>query len=149
MRAPEQSVCQLKFIQLFLNSKSKYISQLSRALNLRKTCCISFLIQKQVCFVKKTLTQPVNFRFSSVKKLFVAVTVYHPQCAHTHYSVGDNQIFKKRGIDRISNFRGGLLGKRGLQFLHKNKIKSEIFNDKKIYKQMFFFVITKNLNWET
>ena len=36
-----------------------------------------------------------------------------------------------------------------LQFLRKNKIKSEIFNDKKVYKQKIFFsVITKNSGWE-
>ena len=36
-----------------------------------------------------------------------------------------------------------------LQFLHKNKLKSEIFIDKKLYKtKMFFSVIAKNLNWE-
>ena len=51
-----------------------------------------------------------------------------------------NQIFRKGGLDRTSTFRGGLLGKRGwlfsggLQFSHKNKLKSEIFNDKKVYK---------------
>ena len=26
----------------------------------------------------------------------------------------------------------------GLQFSHKNKLKSEIFNDKKVYKQKYF-----------
>ena len=45
-----------------------------------------------------------------------------------------------RGLDRTSTFRGGLLGKRewlfhggkgeGVQFSHKNKLKSEISNDK-------------------
>ena len=31
----------------------------------------------------------------------------------------------------------------------KNKLKSEIFNDKKnVYKQKYFSVITKNSNWE-
>ena len=57
------------------------------------------------------------------------------------------------------NFRGRLLGKRGmtffkggggrLQFLHKNKLKFEIFNDKKsLQAKVFFSVITKNSNWE-
>ena len=33
--------------------------------------------------------------------------------------------------------------------MHKHKLKSEIFDDKKVYKQkMFISVITKNLNWE-
>ena len=31
----------------------------------------------------------------------------------------------------------------------KNKLKSEIFNDKKnVYKQKYFSITTKNLNWE-
>ena len=47
------------------------------------------------------------------------------------------QIFKKFELDRTSTLRGGLLEKRGdffqraLQFLQKNKLKPEIFNDKK------------------
>ena len=37
---------------------------------------------------------------------------------------------------------------RGLQ-LHKNKLKSEIYNDKKsLYRKIFLSVITKNLKWE-
>ena len=30
----------------------------------------------------------------------------------------------------------------------KNKLKFEIFNNKKSLQTLFFFVITKNLNWE-
>ena len=30
----------------------------------------------------------------------------------------------------------------------RNKLKSEIFNDKKVYKQKYFSVLTKNSNWE-
>ena len=55
---------------------------------------------------------------------------------------GSYQIFKKEGrLGRISVFRGSLLGKKGMTFFGgkgggcsfyiKNKIKSEIFNDKK------------------
>ena len=51
-----------------------------------------------------------------------------------------NQIFKKRGgLDRTSTFkwgcwkRGEWLFSGGLQFTHKNKLKSEIFNDEKNY----------------
>ena len=34
-------------------------------------------------------------------------------------------------------------------FYVKNKPKSEIFNDKKnCFSKMFFYVITKNLNWD-
>ena len=46
------------------------------------------------------------------------------------------------GLDRISVFRGGVAGKEGvtffkwLKFLQKKK--SEIFNDKKVYKQKYF-----------
>ena len=36
----------------------------------------------------------------------------------------------------------------GCNFHIKNKLKSEIFNDKKVYKQKYFSVITKNSNWE-
>ena len=36
-----------------------------------------------------------------------------------------------------------------MQFSHKNKLKSEIFNDKEsLYAKIFFSVITKNSNWE-
>ena len=38
-------------------------------------------------------------------------------------------------------FKGG-----GFSFYIKNKLKSEIFNDKKVYKQKCLSVITKNLN---
>ena len=65
---------------------------------------------------------------------------------------------KGGGLGRISFSRGGVAGKegvtffrgrKGLQFSHKRKLKSEIFDDKKVYKQkMFISVITKNLNWE-
>ena len=57
------------------------------------------------------------------------------------------QIFKKGGkLDKTSTLRGGLLEKRGVTFLRgiailqkKNKLKSEIFNDKKkcINKNIF------------
>ena len=68
--------------------------------------------------------------------------------------------FTKSGVlHRISIFRGGLLGKKGVTFFRggvwgysfyiKNKLKSEIFNDKKsLYTKMFFSIITKNFNWE-
>ena len=36
-----------------------------------------------------------------------------------------------------------------MQFSHKNKLKSEIFNGKKsLLVKIFFAVITKNSNWE-
>ena len=46
----------------------------------------------------------------------------------------------KRGVTSI---RGG-----GCTFCIKNKLNSEIFNDKKVYKQKCVAVITKNSNWE-
>ena len=58
----------------------------------------------------------------------------------------------------MSQFLEGVAGKDGVTFFRerggssfyiKNKLKSEIFNDKKsIETRMFFFVTTKNLNWE-
>ena len=36
----------------------------------------------------------------------------------------------------------------GCSFYMKNKLKSELFNRKKIYKKMFFSFMTKNFNWE-
>ena len=45
--------------------------------------------------------------------------------------------------------RGGDFFQRGLQFSHKNTLKSEIFNDKKsLQAKIFFSVITKNSKWE-
>ena len=39
--------------------------------------------------------------------------------------------------------------RKGCNFYVKNKLKSEIFNDKKsLQTKMFFSVITKNLNWD-
>ena len=41
--------------------------------------------------------------------------------------------------------RGAWPFSEGLQFVHKNKLKSEITNDKKSLQiKMFFYVITKN-----
>ena len=55
-----------------------------------------------------------------------------------------------------SQFWEGVVGKEGgdffqggLQLFHKSKLKSEIFNDKKLYKtKTLFSATTKNLNWE-
>ena len=55
-----------------------------------------------------------------------------------------------------SAFRRGLLGKRGVTFFRegcnchiKNKLKSEMFNDKKgLQAKIFFSVMTKNSNRE-
>ena len=45
--------------------------------------------------------------------------------------------------------RGGDFFQEGCSFYIKNKLKSQIFNDKKsLSAKMFFSVATKNLNWE-
>ena len=59
------------------------------------------------------------------------------------------KIFKKGGLDRTSTFREVWPISVTCSFYIKNKLKSYIFNSKKIYKQKCFFVITYNLNWET
>ena len=42
---------------------------------------------------------------------------------------------------------GSFFGREGVQLSH-NKLKSEIFNDKKsLLAKIFFFIITKNSNW--
>ena len=53
--------------------------------------------------------------------------------------------FQKGGLDRRSIFKWGLLGKRGETFFRKggnfdikNKLKSEMFNDKKIINKNVF-----------
>ena len=49
-----------------------------------------------------------------------------------------------------SQFLEWVAGKEGVILSYiKDKLKSGIFNDKKVYKQEgFFSVTTKNLNWE-
>ena len=44
---------------------------------------------------------------------------------------------KKGGLDRTSTFRGEWRFSGGVQLSH-NKLKSEIFNDKKVYKEKYF-----------
>ena len=47
-------------------------------------------------------------------------------------------------------FRGDDLFEGGdCNFYIKDKLKSEIFNDKKVYKQKYFSVLAENSNWET
>ena len=65
-----------------------------------------------------------------------------------------NQILKKGGLDKTSTF-GGSCWERGGDFFRGccnfniNKLKSEIFNDKKsLWTKIFFSVITKNSDWE-
>ena len=58
--------------------------------------------------------------------------------------------FQKGGrLDRTSQLLEGVIFSGGCNFNIKNKLKSEIFNDKKnLQTKMFFSVITKNLNWD-
>ena len=47
------------------------------------------------------------------------------------------KIFKNGCLDETSTFRGELLGKSGVTFFHiKNKLKPEIFNDKKSWSAL-------------
>ena len=62
---------------------------------------------------------------------------------------------KKGGGLTVSQFlEGGCWEKEGdlfqgdYCFYIKNKLKSEIFNDKKVFELKFFSAITKNLKWE-
>ena len=59
-----------------------------------------------------------------------------------------NDRVRGGGLDRTSTFRGEVAGKRGMTFFKgggegcnfyiKNKLRFEIFNDKKVYKQKYF-----------
>ena len=68
----------------------------------------------------------------------------HPRFCWGGLNLSPN--FQKGGLDRTSTLRGGCwkrggvtFFRGGLQFLHK-KLKSEIFNNKKVYKQKYFFL---------
>ena len=89
----------------------------------------------------------------------VCVCVRSTQCATPPFFAGRLNLqpnFQKRGgLGLTSAFRWGVAGKEGvtfsggLQFSHKNKLKSDIVNDKKrLQAQIFFFIITKHLNQE-
>ena len=55
-----------------------------------------------------------------------------------------SQFLEGRGGGRVAGKDGVTFFSGGCSFNIKNKLKSEVFNDKK----MFFSVITKILNWE-
>ena len=68
-----------------------------------------------------------------------------------------NQFSKKEGgligtqtLEGVGWERGGWLYSRGrVQFSHKNKSKSELFNAKRsLWAKIYFSVITKNSKWE-
>ena len=52
------------------------------------------------------------------------------------------QIFRQKAGSAGSQFLEVVAGKVG------KGAKCEVFNDKKVYKKMFFSVITKNLDWK-
>ena len=56
-------------------------------------------------------------------------------------------VGKEPNLEReVAVKEGVIFFQGGCSFFIKNKLKSEIFNDKKFYK--YFSVIIKNLNWE-
>ena len=71
-----------------------------------------------------------------------------------HYVLSLQPKEQKRGALEDLNFLRGVAGKVGVDFFRGvavftlNKLKSEIFNDRKVYEQKRFSVITKNLNRE-
>ena len=80
----------------------------------------------------------------------------HPLPPQGRLSLQPNFRIGGDGLHGTSAFRGGLLRKRGINFFKrgcnlyiKNKLKSEMFNDKKSLKpKIFFSVIIKNSKWE-
>ena len=72
-------------------------------------------------------------------------------CIPPRLSAGGGGGFKKEGFNGISILEGGCWERgsdffqKGYNFYIKNKLKSEIFKDKKVYKQKYFSVLTKNL----
>ena len=68
----------------------------------------------------------------------------------TNFIVGIPPSFCRGVVEPLTKFlEGGCWERGGLQFSHKNKLKSEIFNDKKsLSAKIFFSVITNNSNWE-
>ena len=74
--------------------------------------------------------------------------IVHPPSS---FCWGGGGGFKKEGFNGISILEGGCWERgsdffqKGYNFYIKNKLKSEIFKDKKVYKQKYFSVLTKNL----
>ena len=72
----------------------------------------------------------------------------HPPFLLGGKGVGPLTKFSKREALTGPQFLEGVTFFRGLHFLHENKLKTEIFNDKKFINKTAFSVITKTLNWE-
>ena len=98
---------------------------------------------------------PGNFQNKSVSSAFSS-GIFSSYSVHPISAGGVNLLsnFEKGGLDRTSTLRRSLLEKRevtffrgGCNFYKKNK-QIEMFNNKKVYKQIFFSVITKNSNWK-
>ena len=114
---------------------------------------ISFLIQCQM-----VLLPHINFLISKhnkTTKIDPKIIVCTPSLSagggvvvvgNVGLNLLPNLQKRGRGLDVTLIFRGELVGKRGgdlfedggLQFLHKNKLKCGIFNDKKVDKQKCF-----------
>ena len=90
--------------------------------------------------------------FPMENSFFLIQHSLHPPFLLGRRGEAPTQFFKKGGAWQDLNFYRGLLGKSGWLFssgvaIFTLKIlKSDIFNDKKVYKRKCFSVITKNSN---
>ena len=67
----------------------------------------------------------------------------------TKFSKGGGGAWQGEGLEDLNFQRWGDFFQMGCNFCIKNKVKSEIFNDKKsLQAKIFFSAITKNSNWE-
>ena len=95
------------------------------------------------CAICSKLTTKVSLLLTLY--IFIVCTPLSAVAGEERGGWASSQIFIKGGLDRTSTFRGGLLGKRGVTFFRggcnfqiKSKLKSEIYNNKKVYKQKSF-----------
>ena len=156
------------FASSFFSQWERYI-QISREyklytsiLTFKSNNCIASILatKKRFSFVSGTMRWCVLLQL-----IYFFIGIYFSNvCAHTPpppLSSGEGALillpnFQKGGLDNISAFTGGLLGKRGDSFqggklaIWTLKINKNLkyLTRKKVYKQTFFSVITKNLNGE-
>ena len=98
------------------------------------------------------------YKHSKYKTCWVKSITAHS--VHSPFLLGgwtSRQIFKRGGgaglagpqlWEEVAEKEGVTFFRMGCNFTHKKKLKSEIFNDKKVYKQKYFSVTIKNSNWE-